>query len=307
MDLRQNVLTTTLSELRIRDPFILPDEATGTYILTGTIDRPEGSRPGVSILTSRDLVTWEGPTSIFDVPDDFWGGTLVWAPELHAYHGKYYLFVTFTSDEKLANQWPKWPALVERGTQILVADSPMGPFQPFHNRAHLPADQMTLDGTLWVEDGVPYMIYCHEWVQVWDGAICSIRLADDLSETVGESSVLFHATHAPWTPEGRKGYVTDGPFFYRTSGDKLLMIWSSFSDDGYTTGIAVSQTGTLAGPWVHQPEPLISMGGGHGMICRSFDGTLMLSLHQPNGRSRERARLFELEDTGETIRIKAAR
>ena len=29
--------------------------------------------------------------------------------------------------------------------------------------------QMCLDGTLWVEDGKPYMIYCHEWVETVDG------------------------------------------------------------------------------------------------------------------------------------------
>ena len=293
-----------LTEIRIRDPFILPDETTRTYILTGTMDRPEGAGPGVSILTSKDLQTWEGPVSVFNAPEDFWGTTLVWAPEIHAYEGNYYLFVTFTSDEKLPHQWPNWPGLVRRGTQVLVSDSPRGPFRPFHNHGHLPADQMTLDGTLWVEDGVPYMVYCHEWVQIWDGAICVIRLADDLSETVGEPTVLFHATDAPWTPEGRKGYVTDGPFVYRTRGGKLLMIWSSFTADGYTTGIAVSRSGTLAGPWDHQAEPLITVGAGHGMIFRTFEGALMLILHQPNTSQRERARLFELEDTGDTIRIR---
>ena len=297
--------TTTLSDLRIRDPFILSDEATRTYILTGTMDRPEGDGLGVSIMTSKDLATWEGPLSIFDAPDDFWGTKLVWAPEIHAYGGNYYLFVTFTSDEKLSHQWPRWPALVKRSTQVLVSDSPTGPFRPFHNRGHLPAEQMTLDGTLWVEDGAAYMVYCHEWVQIWDGAICAIRLADDLSETLGEPTVLFNATDAPWTPQGRKGYVTDGPFFYRTSGDRLLMIWSSFTAGGYTTGIAVSESGKLVGPWGHQAEPLITTGAGHGMIFRTFEHALMLILHQPNSSPRERARLFELEDTGQTIRIKA--
>jgi len=41
------------------------------------------------------------------------------------------------------------------------------------------------------------------------------------------------------------------------------------------------------------------------MIFKRFDGQLMMVLHQPNGRGLERARFFELEDTGETLRIKA--
>ena len=294
----------SLSELNLRDPFILPDEASQTYYLVATMDRPEGLGPGVSALTSRDLVTWEGPFSVFDVPPDFWAQELVWAPEMHAYEGKYYLFVTFTAAEKLPDQRPDWPARVKRGSQVLVADSPRGPFQPFHNRAHTSPELMTLDGTLWVEDGAAYMVYCHEWIQIGDGTICMTRLTDDLSDVVGEPAVLFKASDAPWTPEKSDRYVTDGCFLYRTKDGKLLMIWSSFTAAGYTTGIAVSESGKLKGPWGHQPEPLITSDAGHGMIFRTFDGALTLALHQPNRSPDERARLFELEDTGETIRIK---
>ena len=80
------------------------------------------------------------------------------------------------------------------------------------------------------------------------------------------------------------------------------MIWSSFSKTGYTTGVAVSDSGKLAGPWKQQPEPLYSADGGHGMIFKRFDGQLMLVLHSPN-KLNERARLFEIEDTGETLRV----
>lgn len=50
---------------------------------------------------------------------------------------------------------------------------------------------------------------------------------------------------------------------------------------------------------------LFSDDGGHGMIFKRFDGQLMLVLHQPNKRPNERGRLFELEDTGEALRIKS--
>jgi hypothetical protein len=41
------------------------------------------------------------------------------------------------------------------------------------------------------------------------------------------------------------------------------------------------------------------------MLFKRFDGQLMLALHQPNKSGRERERLFELEETGDTLRIKA--
>ena len=294
-----------LSEVRIRDAFILPDEGTKTYYLIASVARPSGFGRGVSVLTSKDLETWQGPFSVFDVPPDFWGQEGVWAPEMHVYKGKYYLFTTFCTDDRIFDQWPDWPPRVKRGSQVLVADSPRGPFRPFHNRSHTPTNQMALDGTLWMEDGIPYMVYCHEWVQIKDGAIAVIRLKDDLSDVVGDPVGLFKASEAPWTPPDRDRYVTDGPSLYRTKTGKLLMIWSSFTATGYTTGIAVSQSGKLNGPWTHQPEPLFREDGGHGMIFRKFDGTLMLALHQPNRGPEERARLFELEDTGDSIRIKS--
>jgi hypothetical protein len=80
------------------------------------------------------------------------------------------------------------------------------------------------------------------------------------------------------------------------------MIWSSFSASGYTTGLAVSSSGKLAGPWEQQAEPVYSKDGGHGMLFTTFDGKLMMVLHSPNGPDAQ-PRVFEMEDTGETLRV----
>jgi len=164
---------------------------------------------------------------------------------------------------------------------------------------------MTLDGTLWVQDGVPYMVYSHEWVQIIDGAMVRVRLADDLSRTVGEHQVLFRASEAPWAERSRDhgSWITDGPWLHRSDSGRLFMLWSSFSRTGYTTGLAVSESGELDGPWVQQPEPLYREDGGHPMLFRTFDGRLVMSLHSPNGGPEQRIRFFEMEDTGETLRI----
>ncbi|UCD49242.1 MAG: family 43 glycosylhydrolase [Phycisphaerales bacterium] len=298
--------TFTLTQTRLRDPFILPDVESGTYYLLTSIMHPPGSnRHGVSVLTSKDLQTWQGPYPIFEIEPDFWAQGSVWAPEMHRYQGRYYLFATMNGREKLPDEpWPDWPDKTKRGTQVLVAETPLGPFKPFRNRAQTDPNLMTLDGTLWVEDGVPYMVYCHEWVQIKDGTIDLIHLKNDLSDVEGGPITLLRASDAPWTPPDKDHYVTDGPCLYRTETDTLMMIWSSFTATGYTTGIAISQSGRVHGPWRHQREPLFTADGGHGCIFRTFEGTLMLTLHSPNRSGRERALLFELEDTGATIRIK---
>ncbi len=303
--------TVRLADVRMRDVCILADAATQTYYAVSSTIGPRSEAHGrhdVRVLTSRDLVEWEGPHTVFQTSPETWDGVHIrgiWAPEMHAYNGKFYLFLTFNTDALFPEQWRDWLPRVKRASQVLVGDSPLGPFRPFQNCPTLPEDMMTLDGTLWVEDGVPYMVFCHEWVQIKDGTIEFIQLKDDLSETVGEPVRLFDGSDAPWNRKSPQhgGNVTDGPYLYRSRSGQLFMIWSGFGAGGYTTGVAVSASGRLRGPWTQQAEPLFADDGGHGMIFQRFDGQLMLVLHQPNTVGRERARVFELEDTGDTLRI----
>jgi beta-xylosidase len=290
-----------LADVRMRDACILPDPATQTYHIIASTWR------GVRGYTSRDLRTWEGPRLIFRIPDNFWPGIDlkgIWAPELHQYRGKYYLFLTFDSATPFPEQWENWLPRVHRGSQVLVGEAPGGPFSPFSAGPTLPAEKMTLDGTLWVEDGVPYMVYCHEWVQIVNGTVECVQLKDDLSATVGPARRLFFGNDAPWSKRSDEFgcWVTDGPSLYKSKSGKLFMLWSSGGAGGYTTGIAISDSGKIAGPWRHQAEPVFAADGGHPSLFTRFDGQLMMILHQPN-KATERARLFEIEDTGETLRI----
>ncbi|MFT3746531.1 MAG: glycoside hydrolase family 43 protein [Pyrinomonadaceae bacterium] len=306
--------TYKLDEVRMRDTCILVDERNKTYYAVSSSRLPakDGLRnSAVQVYKSKDLISWEGPTVVFQTPTDLWGSTNItgiWAPEMHAYKGKYYLFLTFDTDEKLSEQWRDWLPRVKRGSQILVADSPLGPFKPFENRSTLPPDMMTLDATLWVEDGVPYTVFAHEWVQIKDGTIEFVRLKDDLSGIAGEPKRLFNASDAVWSVKNTDYgcHVTDGPYLYRSKTGKLLMVWSSFSKTGYTVGIARSESGKLAGPWKQQDEPIFSADGGHPMLFKRLDGQLMMSFHSPNKGGLERTKLFEMDDLGDTLKIKSA-
>jgi hypothetical protein len=170
---------------------------------------------------------------------------------------------------------------------------------------------MCLDGTLWVENGTPYMIYCHEWVEVADGEMDLVELEKDLSAPIGAPQRLFCASAAEWSTgggkEGNKTYVTDGCFLYRSKTGKLLMMWSSFKDGVYAVGLAESDTGKIIGPWRQQKEPIF-INGGHSMLFTDFEGRLCLVLHSPNSPGgKERAKIFEVEDLGHTLRVKGER
>jgi len=289
----------TTDQIQIRDPFVLTDEANRCYYLYGSTDKDiwKGRATGFDAYRSKDLKVWEGPFPAFRPPAGFWSQTNYWAPEVHVYKGRYYMFATFKAEG------------VCRGTQILVADDPLGPFVPHSDGPVTPRDWECLDGTLYVDDaGQPWMVFCHEWVQVKDGTICAIPLADDLSRAAGEPVRLFAASEAPWveqvqSPRHGAGYVTDGPFMYRTAG-KLIMIWSSFRGGQYAQGMAVSESGSVMGPWRQVPQPLYESDGGHGMIFRTLDGRIMLALHTPNKTPYERAIFIELEEAEGELRVK---
>lgn len=297
--------TYKIEEFRARDGCVWADPATQTYHLYFA-SRGPNRRAAVVAYTSKDLATWTGPTVVFERPAEWWADRGIWAPEMHAYNGRYYLFLTFDSTHPFPEQWRDWLPRVKRASQVLVSDSPMGPFQPFANKPTLPEDMMTLDGTLFVEDGVPYMVFCHEWVQIKDGTVEYIQLTPDLSATVGEPKRLFHGSDAPWTKKSERhgSTVTDGPWLHRTASGKLLMLWSSFSATGYTVGIATSESGKLAGPWKQAPTPLFADDGGHPMLFRTFDGRLMMAVHQPNRTPDEREVFLELEESGDTLGLK---
>ena len=305
--------TVAIQDINIRDPYILPDAKNGVYYMyqSSSVGHDGRSYGGVVAWKSRDLKTWEGPIRVFEVPHDNWITGGVWAPEVHKYKNKYYLFATLNSDVRWKAQKPGHPAYNHRATQIFWSKSPEGPFLPFESKQpHTPLDEMCLDGTLWVEDGTPYMIYCHEWVEILDGEMDLVELKRDLSATVGEHQRLFCASAAEWSTggntafEGKKSYVTDGCFLYRTKTGKLLMLWSSFYNGPYAVGIAESDTGKVTGPWRQQKEPLF-VNGGHSMVFQDFEGRLCLVLHSPNSPGgKERAHIYELEDLGHTLKIK---
>ena len=302
----------TLKDIYIRDPFIVPVAEEGVYYMYASSPTTENgvTYGGMVAYKSKDLKTWTGPVRVFDVPRDNWITGTVWAPEVHIYNGKYYLFATLNSDIIWKAPEKGHPAFTHRATQVFWAERPEGPFRAFDEKVpHTPMGQMCLDGTLWVENGIPYMIYCHEWVEMMDGTMELVQLKDDLSGTVGQPIRLFCASAAEWSTgsarsDGQRTYVTDGCFLYRTRTGKLLMIWSSFKNGDYAIGIAESATGKVIGPWRQQKEPLFEKDGGHGMIFKTFEGELRLVLHSPNGGGLERAHLFEIEDCGDTLKLK---
>jgi hypothetical protein len=322
--------TAVLADFWVHDPFILANESDQTYYLyTSSRDAPV-----VTVYTSADLRNWVGPATVFTIPDSSWANPVEtpWAPEVHEFEGRFYLFTTLhdsahalpaatdgSSELSARHRDGKEYAPSARGTVIAVASSPLGPFElvdPLNPVA--PREFMTLDGTLYIdESGQPWMVYAHEWVQLLDGTIEAIRLDAGLVRPVGSPIHLFRGSEAKFlrdrTPSALSPvpYVTDGPQLRRLADGGLLMIWATYRRAGaraeYVQTMAVSRGGGIEGPW-EQLDILVDGNAGHGMLFTTFDGVLMLVLHQGMGTPHVRARLFEVvEDESAGLRVVADR
>ena len=274
------------SEINIRDPFVLPEN--GKFYMYGTRAASFGSNVGgFDVYISDDLENWSNPVECFNSDKYGLNNDVNWAPEVHKYNGRYYMFATFTMDNG------------NRGTHILVSDSPEGPFVPHSDSAVTPKEWMALDGTLYVsKDNKPYIVFCHEHVQILDGTICYAELTEDLRAVKGEIMTLFSASSPVWADEFEEGkhFITDGPFLCRSKTDELFMIWSTFIKGQYSECFVRFNDGELNGNFTHL-DPLISDDGGHGMVFAAGD-ELYLTFHTPNQTLSERPAFRKIRDCG---------
>lgn len=297
-------------DFRASAPFIFVDRKAKLYRMYLQTHDTDGFGAGVQMRTSRDLQAWSVAKQVLRVPAKR-ACTSVWAPEMHEYKGKYYMFATISTRNGAFPELPllepgDWPKVArpKRGTWIYRADSPEGPFREWSAESIPPPEWSTLDGTFWVEEGRPYMVFCHEWTQVRDGRMMAVALTPDLKAAAGSPFELFRASARPDAPQDpRATHVMDGPFLYRSYNGSLLMLWSSTCRTGACVYVTRSASGRLVGPWGPHTR-IFDLDGGHAMLFRTIYGQLALCLHQPNQPwERRRARILFVEDLGDTLRV----
>ena len=281
------------SEIRIRDPFVVVHD--GAYYLYGSIDEYTGRV--LYVHKSYDLENWEEPTVVYTLSEDSWAKGQLWAPEVHKYCGKFYLFHSMLGKNGL------------RGTEISVADTPEGPFIPISDRPATPAGQSCIDGTLYVEDGVPYIVYSHDWPDCYNeekgayvGEIAAVQLSDDLTHSVGEPFLLFDSTEAPLSGSNPHHcnrdsgpfvrYGSDGPFIEKLSDGRIFLLWSPMPGGNYVVLGAVADS--IRSKWTHVEPEIFSENGGHPMVFEALDGERYMAIHWPEKNKLERSRFLPI-------------
>lgn len=315
----------TMQEMSLHDPFVLVDRERGLYCLYqanyGTGGKNSGDSRRVLLYLTRDMRHFSRPQSVLD-RDDYPSGTWFedcdspWAPEVHYFGGAYWMFLTMHKDLAAPvppTAGPAWfvrssPIRRGRGMALAVADKPEGPFRLLPAVTPLTgSDRLALDGTLVIDGaGDPWLVYAHEWVQIYDGAMEAVRLdREDLSRPLGAPIHLWYASQAPWYQEDGdaplggwngdfedyerrtlqlrghhpvSGYVTDGPWVIPNGQGGLICLWTSYQRGVYTLTQAISRSGKVQGPW-EQLESLDGHDAGHAMVFEGLDGERLLIMH----------------------------
>ena len=269
-----------LENLHLRDPYILPFENKYFLLFSPGKYAWEG-RDAFYVTVSEDLEEWSEPIKCFDPPEGFWANKNFWAPEMHYYKGSFYIFASFGAEVGH-----------NRATQILKADKPEGPFEVW-SPPLTPSHLNCIDGTLYIEDDIPYLVYSHEVIDDPKriGSLWFVRLSDDLKAPVGEHRLIFKGSAPKWSEkkwdnvksDPLTSWVAEGPFFHKTANGKLLMLWSSHTGpDNYAEAVSYTINGSIFDDWKHCDKFLMDKNGGHGMLFKAFDGTLKFTLHSPD-------------------------
>lgn len=180
--------------------------------------------------STTDMVNWLDHGVIM-YPEDFeWAEPgSAWAAQCIERNGKYYLYVTVTTDGG-------------RAIGVAVADSPTGPFKDALGKPLCGPDWAYIDPTVMIDDdgqaylyfGNPTSYYC--------------KLNEDMISLDGK--IMQHdmnfKSFGPM-PNGGSSYV-EGPWLYKRN-DIYYLVYAS---NGVPEGIAYSTSDSPVGPWEYQ-------------------------------------------------------
>lgn len=260
--------------LAIADPFIMYYD--GVYYAYGT----GGDGPGFDVYLSDDLKTWRRHPQKALSPENSYGKSGFWAPEVYLNHadGRFYLF--YTSEEHIC---------------VATGDSPLGPFSQ-ESRSPM-IEGKAIDPSLFIDtDGTPYLYF----VRFTDGnVIWSAELDRDDWTSLNEDTMKeCIVAGLPW--ETVMGKVAEGPSVLKKEGI-YYMIYSAnhFMSPDYAVGYATSSS--PADGWVKNSSPIMRrpgnlVGTGHGAVFTDRDGKERYVFHSHRDSSAVHPRILHIAD-----------
>ena len=272
-------------DLRIRDPFIFCEN--GLYYLLGSSGNdPWNKGSDMMLYYSTDLENFEEQGKMVD-DDTFAGYRMLYAPEMHKYNGKYYLIISAYRDD------------VGRGSFILVSDSLTGKFKMLTGEYITPKGWDCLDSTLFVYEGKPYLYFGNSWDDAitgdGDGAVFVMPLSDDLTHATGKPKKITSGKYCGFARALQntkaRGYVAEAPWVMHGEDGAIVLLWSTFTPEGYCISRNISTTGAMG---EYEFDTLVfNQNGGHSMVFDDLEGKHRIIFHHPNNSPNERLKIMD--------------
>ncbi len=260
-----NPVTADGAPIHMGDPYAF--RANGSYFLIGTTSEHEGFR----MYKSEDLAHWSSLGWVLRKSPGFWASDLFWAPEVHAYRGKFYMVYSGLVATRPA------PKLL---LGLAVSDKPEGPYTSLHT-PWFDFGYSAIDGHLLIDaDGKPYLFFSRNGGHTYaSGEVYGVALADDLSKPIGKPRLLIEASQ-PWElTHPNINQCNEGPTVFR-HGNLYYMTYSANDTVNPDYGIGYATATTPLGPWTKSADnPILRTvsgsgisGPGHNSIVASPDG-----------------------------------
>lgn len=299
--------TVAIDTMDVKNPFICYEREDECYYMVGD---------GGFMWLSDDLHSWVGPYDVLDQDTASWIGAspVITSPEIHRYKGKYYYMATFERPDVVAVDADGKP-FARRSCVALVADDIRGPYRTIdRNSSLLVESEMAAHPTFGVDYfDVPYMMYTHQGEQNGDGTVQIIRFSEDLGRRVGEAYIMFSAAGNPWSGDfmnGQRNFspIMEAPFLFFTDEKEMGILFTTYVDGVKAVGVAYTQTGEYGynGPWVVEPQPLLTSNVGSASIFCDYDGTKVLAVSKDTiigGVAKSVPQLFKLDMQFDKLKI----
>ena len=190
----------------------------------------------LSVRSSTNLSTWEDKKTIFRLSDTTWGVDRCWAPEVHEYKGKFYLFFCGRDSKQIFHG------------SVAVSDTPDGEFVPITSEPLLNFSYSVIDLSFFEDDdGRTYIFYSKDCsTNKINGKGVSqsygVEVSNDFTTLIGDPVLISTPTEA-WEKVSGSTTWNEGPVVFKENGKYYLLYSANYYESkDYSVGYCVSDT-----------------------------------------------------------------
>ncbi len=208
------------------DPMIVHHD--GKYYLYST-----GGK-SLSVRVSDNLLTWGDPKTIFALSQTSWGVDRCWAPEVHEYNGKFYLFFCGRDSKQIFHG------------SVAVCDTPDGTFKPIGDKPLLNFSYSVIDLSFFLDDdGKTYIFYSKDCSTNKIGSkkvsqSFGVEVSNDFTRLLCDP-VLISTPTLSWEKQSGNTIWNEGPVVFKENG-KYYLLYSAnyYQSANYSVGYCTS-------------------------------------------------------------------